>query len=93
VHLAGQPEIEIEGGTATGTWAFQDTVIATKYQMVVHGAAFYRDRYLRGPDAPGGSPTPDYRRTYEATLSPRRPAQLPPDVEPLADAATQPTTG
>ena len=69
VHLAGQPEIEIEGGTATGTWAFQDTVIATKYQMVVHGAAFYRDRYLRGPDGTWRIAHTGYRRTYEATLS------------------------
>src|SRR5215472_1199850 len=26
VHAAGQPEIEIDGDTASGTWRFQDTV-------------------------------------------------------------------
>jgi hypothetical protein len=68
-HLAGQPEIAVEGDAATGTWAFQDTVIATRYQTVIQGAAFYRDRYLRCPDGAWRIAHTGYQRTYEATLS------------------------
>src|SRR5215471_21779698 len=35
VHRAGQPEITVDGDTARGTWSFEDTVIATKYRVVV----------------------------------------------------------
>src|ERR1700724_2704756 len=50
VHAAGQPEITVDGAPATGTWRFEDTVIATEHRMVVIGAAFYQDRYERGED-------------------------------------------
>jgi len=93
VHLAGQPEIEIDGETATGTWAFQDTIIATKYQMVIQGAAFYRDRYLRCPDGAWRIAHTGYQRTYEATLSL---ADLPSfrlTSNRWADAAGQPAAG
>ena len=52
VHAAGQPEITVDGDTATGIWSFEDTVIATEYRIVIAGAAFYQDRYERG----GGRP-------------------------------------
>jgi hypothetical protein len=45
LHAAGQPEIDIDGTVATGTWRFEDTVIATKHRVVIKGAAFYEDRY------------------------------------------------
>ena len=48
VHAAGQPEITVDGDTATGTWRFEDTVIATEHRVVIAGAAFYQDRYERG---------------------------------------------
>src|SRR5438067_8168739 len=35
VHFASQPEIEIDGDTAAGTWAFEDTVIAPEHQLVI----------------------------------------------------------
>ena len=50
LHAAGQPEIEIDGDTATGTWRFTDTVIATEFKVVISGAAFYEDRYRREDD-------------------------------------------
>jgi SnoaL-like domain len=50
VHAAGQPEITVDGDTATGSWRFEDTVIATEYRIVIKGAAFYQDRYERGAD-------------------------------------------
>jgi hypothetical protein len=69
VHLAGQPEIDIDGDTATGTWAMQDTVIATKHQVVIQGAAFYEDRYRRGEDGVWRISHTGYDRTYEATFA------------------------
>ncbi|WP_199431281.1 nuclear transport factor 2 family protein [Qaidamihabitans albus] len=69
VHSAGQPEIEIDGETATGTWAFEDTVIATEHRVVIQGAAFYEDTYERGDDGAWRIRHTGYIRTYEAMLS------------------------
>ena len=69
VHSAGQPEITVDGDTAHGTWAFEDTVIATEYRVVVKGAAFYRDRYERGEDGRWRIAHTGYVRTYEAMMS------------------------
>jgi hypothetical protein len=69
VHACGQPEIDIDGDTATGTWCFQDTVIATEYRVVIQGAAFYEDRYLRCDDGVWRIRHTGYVRTYEAMLS------------------------
>src|ERR1051326_1405624 len=44
VHMAGQPEISVDGDEASGTWAFEDTVFATGHRVVIKGAAFYTDR-------------------------------------------------
>ena len=68
-HYATQPEIDIDGDTATGRWAFEDTVIATEYRMVIVGAAFYEDRYRRGDDGRWRIEHTGYQRTYEATMS------------------------
>jgi hypothetical protein len=51
LHAAGQPEIDIDGAAASGTWRFEDTVIVTRYRIVIKGAAFYEDRYERGEDS------------------------------------------
>ena len=69
VHLAGQPEIDIDGEEATGTWALQDTVIATGRQVVITGAAFYEDRYRRGEDGVWRISHTGYDRTYEAMFT------------------------
>jgi hypothetical protein len=66
VHVAGQPEIDIDGERATGTWALQDTVIATGRQVVIMGAAFYEDRYRRDDDGVWRISHTGYDRTYEA---------------------------
>ncbi|MGA6164947.1 nuclear transport factor 2 family protein [Amycolatopsis magusensis] len=68
-HFASQPEIDIDGDRASGTWAFQDTVIATTHRMVVAGAAFYEDTYLRGEDGQWRIARTGYQRTYEAIHS------------------------
>jgi len=69
LHAAGQPEIEIDGEAATGTWRFEDTVIATEYNVVITGAAFYEDRYRRGADGAWRISHIGYKRIYEATMS------------------------
>ena len=68
-HFASQPEITVDGDVATGTWAFQDTVIATEFRVVITGAAFYEDRYARGADGKWRIAHTGYTRTYEATMS------------------------
>ena len=69
VHSAGQPEITVDGHNATGTWSFEDTVIATEHRVVIKGAAFYTDRYERGEDGRWRIAHTGYVRTYEAMLS------------------------
>jgi hypothetical protein len=95
VHSAGQPEITVDGDTATGTWRFEDLVIATEYRTVIKGAAFYEDRYARGADGRWRISHTGYVRTYEAMMSLddlpsfRLIAGLP---VAAADAATAPAT-
>jgi hypothetical protein len=69
VHSAGQPEITIDGDTAAGIWRFEDTVIATEYRVVITGAAFYEDRYVRCEDGRWRITHIEYVRTYEAMMS------------------------
>jgi hypothetical protein len=69
VHSAGQPEITVDGDTATGTWRFEDLVIATEYRTVIKGAAFYEDRYAHGADGRWRISHTGYVRTYEAMMS------------------------
>lgn len=68
-HFAGQPEIEIDGDTATGVWAFQDKVISVKHGVEIAGAAFYEDRYRRCDDGKWRITRTGYTRTYEYTAS------------------------
>jgi len=69
VHAAGQPEITVDGDKATGSWRFQDTVIATEHRTVVSGAAFYQDRYERGTDGGWRIAHTGYVRIFETMLS------------------------
>jgi hypothetical protein len=69
VHHASQPEITVDGDTAVGTWAFEDTVIATEYRMMLTGAAFYEDRYVRCDDGKWRIAHTGYVRTYESIVS------------------------
>jgi hypothetical protein len=69
VHFASQPEIDVEGTTASGTWSFEDTVIATEYRVLIKGAAFYQDRYARGADGRWQISHTGYVRTYEVMMS------------------------
>jgi len=69
LHAAGQPEIQIDGDQAIGTWRFTDTVIATEFNVVICGAAFYEDRYTKGSDGKWRMSHTGYTRIYESTMS------------------------
>ena len=68
-HFAGQPEIEIDGDSATGTWCFEDTVIAPAHNVMIRGCAFYEDRYRRDTDGAWRISHTGYTRTYEMMLN------------------------
>ncbi|WP_018179904.1 nuclear transport factor 2 family protein [Jongsikchunia kroppenstedtii] len=67
-HRFSQPEITVEGDTATGTWALSDIVIMPDSDTLVTGSAFYTDRYERGPDGWQITET-SYYRMYESAQS------------------------
>ncbi|HEX5189829.1 MAG TPA: nuclear transport factor 2 family protein [Streptosporangiaceae bacterium] len=69
LHSAGQPEIDIDGDTAKGTWRFEDTVIAIDFNVLITGAAFYEDRYRRCDDGAWRICHTGYERIYEASMS------------------------
>ena len=47
-HRVHHPEIRLTSATtATGVWALEDTVIETRFEFTLHGAAFYDDRYVK----------------------------------------------
>ena len=68
-HTVHQPEIDLTSETtATGVWALQDTVIETNANLVIRGAAFYRDEYVK-LDGEWKIRSTGYERTYEETFS------------------------
>jgi hypothetical protein len=69
VHRCGQPEIEIDGDCATGTWSFEDTVIAMDFRVLIKGAAFYEDTYRLGSDGRWRISHTGYTRIYETMNS------------------------
>ncbi|WP_159848723.1 nuclear transport factor 2 family protein [Nocardia sp. CY41] len=69
VHIANHPEIRVEGDTATGSWAFEDTVIATQYGVLIRGAGYYTDSYRRDVDGKWRIASTEYRRIYESMQS------------------------
>jgi hypothetical protein len=68
-HFAAQPEIDVDGDRATGTWCFEDTVIATEHQVMIKGCAFYEDAYRRDSDGVWRISHTGYTRTYEYLVS------------------------
>ena len=62
------PEISVKDDRATGVWYLEDRVLMPEHRLVLEGAAFYEDRYVRTGDGWRIEHT-GYRRTYEATMS------------------------
>jgi hypothetical protein len=69
VHQCHHPELTVDGDSATGVWALDDTVIVTEYKLLLRGAAHYRDEYGRGADGVWRITRTGYRRLYEAMVS------------------------
>ena len=77
-HKVHHPEIELTGAgpatgdpTATGVWALDDVVIMEDLGLVVRGASFYDDRYVK-VDGSWRIAHTGYRRVYEE-MEPRSP--------------------
>lgn len=65
-HRCGHPEIDLAGpATATGTWALDDTVVHTEFNVTIRGAAFYEDEYVKGDDGAWRIRHTGYKRSYE----------------------------
>lgn len=69
MHQCHHPEIAADGDRATGTWSLQDTVIMTELNLMLQGAAFYEDRYVRGVDGEWRISHTGYERTFEYSVS------------------------
>jgi uncharacterized protein (TIGR02246 family) len=68
-HTVHHPEIDFTSDTtATGTWALHDVVIETRADIVIRGAAFYEDEYVK-QDGQWRIRSTGYRRIYEETLA------------------------
>jgi len=68
-HTVHHPEIELTSDTtARGVWALEDTVIETRANLVISGAAFYEDEYVK-QDGAWKIRSTGYVRTYEEMWS------------------------
>ena len=68
-HQVHHPEIIFTSDTtARGTWSLQDTVIETQWDIIIRGAAFYEDEYVKEGDAWRIQHT-GYKRLFEEMLS------------------------
>lgn len=64
-HIAVMPEIELTSATtATGVWALRDVVLLTDLGLVIRGASYYDDRYVKTGDGWRIQHT-GYKRLYE----------------------------
>lgn len=64
-HRIHQPEIDLTSATsAIGTWAMDDVVIMTDWNLTIRGAAFYEDEYAK-VDGEWKIARTGYKRTYE----------------------------
>ena len=69
MHVANHPEIEVDGDSAAGTWAFEDTVIVPDFKVSIRGAGYYHDTYRRDADGAWRIASTEYERVYEAMTS------------------------
>ena len=69
IHIANHPEISVDSDTATGSWAFEDTVIVPDFKVIIRGGGYYRDDYRRDADGKWRIAGTSYERIYEAMTS------------------------
>lgn len=68
VHRLHQPEIEVTGDSARGSWLQTDRVIRKRDGVLLEGAAFYADEYRR-VDGEWLISQTGYKRIYESEVS------------------------
>lgn len=69
MHVAQHPEIDVDGDSATASWAFEDTVIVPDFKITIRGAGYYNDDYRRDADGRWRIAGTQYERVYEAITS------------------------
>ncbi len=69
VHIANHPEIDVDGDTATGSWAFEDTVIVPDFKMIIRGGGYYVDSYRLEADGAWRIAATKYERIFESATS------------------------
>lgn len=69
VHIANHPVITVDGNHATGSWVFEDTVIATAFGVLIRGGGYYTDRYRKDAGGPWRIAETHYDRIYESMTS------------------------
>jgi len=63
-HRVSHPEVVLDGDRASATWALHDTVVDAEMGILIMGAAFYEDTYVRDGDR-WLIATTGYRRSFE----------------------------
>lgn len=69
VHTFSHPEIQVNGDTATGSWAMSDVVIVPAHGVLITGTSYYTDSYRRDADGAWRMSHISYYRLYEAMQS------------------------
>jgi len=69
IHIANHPEIEVNGDTATGSWAFEDTVIVPDFKIIIRGGGYYLDEYRKDADGKWRIAATKYERIFESMTS------------------------
>ncbi len=63
-HKVHQPEIRVDGDSASAMWALDDVVVHLDYNITIRGAAIYSDRYVK-VDGEWKIVHTGYERVYE----------------------------
>ena len=69
IHIANHPEIDVDGDSATGSWAFEDTVIVPDFKVQIRGGGYYVDTYRNDLAGAWRIASTKYERIYEAMTS------------------------
>ena len=69
IHVGSHPEITVDGNVASGSWAFEDTVIVPDFKILIRGGGYYQDEYRRDADGKWRIASTKYERIYEAMMS------------------------
>jgi len=69
IHIANHPEIDVHGDTATGSWAFEDTVIVPEFKIIIRGGGYYIDEYRKDADGKWRIAATKYERIFESMTS------------------------